>query len=676
MKLLFISVIYELIMLVFSTLLGLAIMPEALKQSADGEESIVPFFFAPLIGFSVFNSVSYFAGNILPYDRLLVSILFVLAIAVIVFQRKRLWLIRDRAAWLYIFVLIILSGFVIYSCTPHIIDGGMYFMNSAYDHQRTILIDAIALDGFPLHLPWLADEGEFITYINHCGLHTVMAQPVILFGMPSFEAGAGIEGMVFIVMMLTVGALAYQLCGKKITWVFLILVFLIGAPADTLVQNASPFWKGLMAPGEYYNGVGYNGYFGFWPLSSDMLWAPHCALSATITLFLIYLYSVLTKERDKSAVHLAVIMGCMAAAAFIGNVYSGVMALFVFVLSLIPFCLFSGSFRKDFNAIIFYQVIVVIVGLLLSAPFFYSLFFATNSANVSTMYGVLPPFNSVKGGFGILAAFLEFTLITLTARTGIQQLLGIIAMTVPGILPKERFVKLSSVFFLFISVMIFFCSSSFYTNDLGWRTPFPARLFCLIGTAVMLAKGFHWLYAKRAVFAYSLLAAVVGLVFVFSDILVYNLTPVKDADRETHIAFAKAAEGWKDVRENTEKTDLVLCNPLAFSEMTYNYVTDTCKSYLFSYFSGRFSAMADITMSQSIISDDDLPRFKEQYQFVTDFFEKKPSEEDVCYVADKMKVKALLVTPEDSLWDNYDVLLSCYELTSETDGYKVFIQKD
>ena len=677
MKTMLISMIYELIMLVFSTLLGLAIMPEALKKSPAGESAIPPFFFAPLIGFSVFNAVSYFAGNILPYDRLLVSLLFVLAAAAIVLRRKQLFLIRDRAAWLYISILVILSGFVIYSCTPHIIDGGMYFMNSAYDHQRTILIDAIALDGFPLHLPWLADEGEFITYINHFGLHTVMAQPVILFGMPSFEAGAGIEGMVFIVMMLTVGALAFQLCGKKLTWVFLILVFLIGAPADTLVQNASPFWKGLMAPGEYYNGVGYDGFFGFWPLSSDMLWAPHCALSATITLLLVYLYCVLTKERDKkSAVHLAVIMGAMAAAAFIGNVYSGVMALFIFVLSLVPFYLFSGSFRKDFNAVILYQVIVVIVGLLLTAPFFYSLFFMQNSVNVSTVYGALPPFNSAKGGFGILAAFLEFTLITLTARTGIQQLLGIVAMTVPGILPKERFVKLSSVFFLFVSVVIFFCSSSFYSNDLGWRTPFPVRLFCLIGTAVMLAKGFHWLYAKRAVFAYGLLAAVVGLVFIFSDILVYNFTPVKDADHETHVAFAKAAEGWKDVRENTGKTDLVLCNPLAFSEMTYNYVTDSCKSYLFSYFSGRFSAMADITMSQSMISDDDLPRFEEQYQFVTDFFGKSPSEEDVRYVAGNMKVKALLVTPEDSLWDHYDVLLSCYDLTSETDGYKVFVYRE
>ena len=676
MKTMLISIMYELIMLIFSTLLGLAIMPEALKESADGEDAIAPFFFAPLIGFAVFNAVSYFAGNLLPYDRVLVSLLFVLAVAVIVLRRKHLFLIRDKAAWGYIFVLTVLSVFAIYSCTPHEIDGGMYFMGSAFDHQRTALIDSIALAGFPLHLPWLADGGNLIINVNHCGLHTVMAQPVILFGMPSFAAGGGIEGLVFVVMMLTVGALTWQLSGKKITWVFLILVFLISAPGDTLLKYASPFWKGLLAPGEYYNGVGYDGYFGFWPLNSDMLWSPHCALSGTITLFLIYLYCVLLEEGDRTrAIHIAVIMGSMAAAAFIGNVYSGVMALLIFVLSLVPVYIFSKGFRSDFNAALKYQVIVVIVGLLLAAPFFYSLFFMGDSINVGTVYGVLPPFDSAKG-FGIVIAFLEFTLITLTARCGLPQMLGIIAMAVPGVLPKKRFVKLSTVYFLIISVAIFFCSSSFYTNDLGWRTPYPVRLFCLIGTAVLLAKCFHWLYAKRVAFAYALLAAVACLTVVFPEALVQDLTPETVGDRETHIAFAKAAEGWKDVRENTEKKDLVLCNPEAFSEITYNYVSDSYNSYLFSYFAGRFSALADITLSKDIISDEDMPRYEALYQFVVDFFEKEPSGEDVRYVAEEMKVKAILVTPDDALWDSYDALSDRYDLRSRTDGYKVFILRE
>lgn len=676
MKTMLISIIYELIMLVFSTLQGLAIMPEALKESADGEDVIVPFFFAPLIGFSVYNAVSYFAGNILPYDRLLVILLFALAVAVIVLRRKHLFLIRDKVAWGYILVLTVLSFFAIYSCIPHEIDGGMYFMGSAFDHQRTALIDSIALAGFPLRLPWLADGGNPIIFVNHCGLHTVMAQPVILFGMPSFAAGGGIEGLAFVVMMLTVGALAYQLTRKKITWVFLILVFLISAPGDTLVKYASPFWKGLLAPGEYYNGVGYDGFFGFWPLNSDMLWAPHCALSAAITLFLIYLYCILLGEEDKTrAIHIAVIMGSMAAAAFVGNVYSGMMALFIFILSLVPVYIFSKGFRTDFNAALKYQVIVVIVGLLLAAPFFYSLFFMGDSINVETVYGVLPPFDSAKG-FGIVIAFLEFTLITLTARCGLPQLLGIIAMAVPGVLPKNRFVKLTTIYFLIVSVVIFFCSSSFYSNDLGWRTPYPVRLFCLIGTAILLAKCFHWLYAKRAALGYALLAAVACLIAIFPDVLVQDLTPEYVADRETHVAFAKAAEGWKDIRKNTEKTDLVLCNPKAFSEITYNYVSDSYNSYLFSYFAGRFSAVADITLSKSIISDEDLPRYEALYQFAVDFFDKEPTGEDVRYVAEEMKVKAILVTPDDALWDSCDALSGRYDLRSQTDGYKVFIFRE
>ena len=68
-----------------------------------------------------------------------------------------------------------------------------------------------------------------------------------------------------------------------------------------------------------------------------------------------------------------------------------------------------------------------------------------------------------------LFSFLGFTFITLTARTGIPQLLGIVAMLLPGILPKNRFVKLLTYYFAIVSVAIFFCYSSFYSNDLGWK---------------------------------------------------------------------------------------------------------------------------------------------------------------------------------------------------------------
>ncbi len=664
-----IAFIYELVMLVFSTLLGLAIMPDTLR---DSEDSCVSLFFAPLIGFSVFESVSYFAGNILPYGRTLVILLYVIAFAVIVLRRKQLYLIKDKTIWIYTIALTALSLVIIYSCQPHIIDGGMYFMNSSFDHQRTALVDAIALAGFPLRTPWLADGGKLITYISHCGLHTVMAQPVILFGMQSFEAGAGIQGLVFIMTMLTAGALSYKLSGRKLTWIFLVLVFMSGSPGDVLTKYVSPFWKGLMSPGEYYKGVESPVFFGFWPLVNDMIWSPHCIFSATITLFLIYFYCVLLKESDKKRnIHVAIIMGSMAAAAFISNIYSGVIALFIFVLSLVPVYLFSKDFRKDFNAAILYQIIVVIVSLLMASPFFYGLFSQEN-INVGTLYGVLPPFNSTKGPFGIIIVFLEFTLITMTARCGISQLLGIVAMIVPGVLPKKRFVRLSVNFFLFISVMIFFCYSSFYTNDLGWRTPASVKLFCWICTAVLLTECFFRLYAKKAVFAYALLTATAGLMIVLSGDLTYNLTPECNTGHETHVVFAEAAEGWKDVRKITGKTDLVLCNPMAFSEMTYNYLTDSYKSYFFSYFAGRFSAMADLTLSKDMISDEETAHYEALYQFVVDFFTANPSVEDVRYVAEEMKVKALLVTPEDSLWNNYDVLLNYYDLKSETDGFKVF----
>ena len=668
------SMVYELFMLVFSSLLGLALMPEALKTSADREENIAAFFFAPLIGFSVFAGVSYLAGNIFPYNRLLVTVLYLLSAAIIILRRDRLFIVRDKAALVFILSLIAMTVYVILCCTPREIDGGIYFTESAFDHQRTAIIDSIALAGFPLRSMWIADGGQLVTNVNHCGLHTVMAQPVILFGMQSFRAGAGIEGLVIIIMMMTAGGLAYQLSGKKISWLFLILVFLIGAPGDTLIEYVSPFWKGLFSPERYYNGVGFDSLFGFWPLCDDVLWQPHCLYSASITLLLVYLYCIVLKESDRNrASHIAVIMGIMAGAAFVGNVYSGLMALFIFIVALVPIYAFCRSFREDFNASVKYQLLVVLFGLIVSAPFLYSLFSAQSTVNVTTLYGVLPPFDSAQGVFGILIAFLEFTLVTLTAKTGIPHILGIAAMVIPGVLPKERYTKISAFYFLVISVVIFFCRSSFYTNDLGWRVPFPVRLFCLCASAVLLAKCFCRLYAKRAAFAYALVALTTCLIFVFSDALVENVRPIRTEHPETHVAFAKAAEGWKDVRKYTDKTDFVLCNPVSFSEITYNPYTGTNNSYLFSYYAGRFSPMADLTMAKDIISDEDMPRYEELRQFVIDFFTGTPSGEDVRRVAEELKVKALLVTPEDALWENNAVLASCYELRSDTDGYKVFI---
>lgn len=672
------SLLCELIMLVFCGLLGMAIMPESVKAYTDKKDSagIISFFLAPLIGFSILNVASFLGGSILPYKWWLVVILYIISVVIIFLRRKQIHFVKDKAAWGYVICLICLSVFVIYSCIPHVIDGGMYFMGSAYDHQRTALIDAIALGGLPLKWPWMADSGKLIMAVNHCGIHSVMAQPVMLFGIPSYEAGAGIEGLVFIMMMLTVAALAYYLLNKKLSWVFLILVFWIGAPGDLLVKYVSPFWKGLMAPGEYYKGSGYDGFFGFWPISSDILWSPHCAYSGTITLLLIFFYCILLKEREKKrAIHLAAIMGGMAAAAFMGNVYSGMMALFIFFVSLVPVLVLLKDFRKDFISVFKYQVVVIIAGLVLAAPFLIRLLSAQDSLGVSTIYGVLPPFN-MEQGIGVLFSFLGFTFITLTARTGIPQLLGIVAMLLPGILPKNRFVKLLTYYFAIISVVIFFCYSSFYSNDLGWRSPFSVKLFCLIGTSVLLTRLFCLAYEKKKILGYALIAVILGMIIIFSDVVLSNSKVEDVGDHETHVAFAKAAEGWKVIRDNTDKLDLVLNNPLAFSDMTYNYLTDSYKSYLYSYFSGRFSSMADFTLSMSIISEEDKPRFQAQYQFVTEFFNERATKDDVRYVARDMNVKAILVTPEDALWEDFDVLLEYYEIISETDGYKVFIRRE
>ena len=71
-----------------------------------------------------------------------------------------------------------------------------------------------------------------------------------------------------------------------------------------------------------------------------------------------------------------------------------------------------------------------------------------------------------------------------------------------------------------------------------------------------------------------------------------------------------------------------------------------------------------------------MPRFQAQYQFVTEFFNERATKDDVRYVARDMNVKAILVTPEDALWEDFDVLLEYYEMISETDGYKVFIRRE
>ncbi|MDO4988854.1 MAG: hypothetical protein Q4E17_07535, partial [Synergistes sp.] len=653
------SFFIELVLLFLNGIVGMALIPDVMRSDNDNEK-IVPFMLAPTLGAAVWLSLSVFFGMLFSYNAALL-ILMAVAFACFVFVRRhRLFFVCDKAALIFVIVSLLFSLLVMYGVMPHKIGSGLYFTESAYDHVRIAIVHSISANGLPPLNPWLADGGKPLVLSYYFGWHAWAAQLSLLFRVRAIDAETIMTGLTALLAVLTIGALCIKLTKRKMSLFFAVLLLCASSITDAQLKFLLPkaLYDIFSVPYLYY-----------WSFLDNVLWGPHHEFSASVVLLVIYLYTLLLKNRDKKrSFTLALLLGVLAAASFFTSVYAGTFALFFFVLMMIPVYATDRKLGKDFNASFVFQLLAAAFALLLFAQFFYYMlqYYPETSPLVLE---ICPYYIPVSGFTQIVKHWCWFYLFVLPCRISLPYVLGIAALLIPGVLPDNRFVKLGKYFTFLLLSVIFFIHSSFYSNDFGWRTPTAAYMFCIIFASVLSVKIYDRLKRSGRIYANIFIVLFISFPLFFHSCFTEQLISAK-GDPKLHTAFAGAAKGWRVVRKHTGKNELVMCNPESFKDMP-NKINGVYTNIFFSFYADRYTPLADLIFSKCYSEYYSEKKLEERYANAVKFFAGDPSAEDVAYAADVQKVKAFLITPYDGLWERIGALETRYRKVSETEYYRV-----
>ena len=68
-------------------------------------------------------------------------------------------------------------------------------------------------------------------------------------------------------------------------------------------------------------------------------------------------------------------------------------------------------------------------------------------------------------------------------------------------------------------------------------------------------------------------------------------------------------------------------------------------------------------------------KLQQRYDRVCRIFDGDPAESDVDYMADELKIKAVLVTPYDGIWEKPGAIRKYYPRLIQTPDYKVYLRE-
>ena len=659
--------------LLFS-ILGMAVLPARLTDTGQKREAA--FLLAPVAGSVIWVSFTMFGGMILPYNAWFILGLLLCAGIWISVHRRALFL-PGKTAVILTAVSVLASFYVLYCVLPREIDGGIYFTYNAYDHCRTALINSIALKGLPAVNPFLSDYGTFLTAIYHYGFHATAAQPVILFDVEGYIAGAGLNGLVMILLVNTVMFLYLHLMHFRSSQnriplflgILFVISFLFQSNARSLLQHF-PSLAGTPLYTEQAAELGY------WDLLNDITWQPHTLYSAVLTVTFLFLYCMLLNETDRrESFRLSVLLGCFAGAASVCSIYSGAFALLLLLFVILGAVMVSRTIRTAVLQHWKEHLLILTLAVLIISPFLFTLVRYSGYSSGGIRFSLPAAYETVHGFKDFVLAFAGFYLAVLPIHTGAVYLVGTMAILIPGVLPKDRFFSLAVPFVLLSNLIIFFFQSRQVTNDFGWRMPTPARIFLWLFSVMLVSKICILLHRKNRTLSVLFAGFVLLSPLAVAEETILNgsvnrrcMTPLQ------HREFAQTAQGWKTVRQVTDASDFVLCSPEAYSAI--NDSEGTAPNYLFSYYSGRFTPMSDL--DHYTITSFSGPASLEEHQFIYDqivrFFGGSPDSRLTDYIADQLDVKALLVTREDGLFTSVGALESRYKMMEQKPAYQVYLR--
>lgn len=653
------------ILLMIFCAFGITLLPECLKTD---ENRNALFLISPLIGFSVWLALTVFAGMIIPYGAVFLTGAIMCAVGWAAVRRGTLYLPDGAAVYVIlglIFLVAVCVGRLVY---PFEFDGGLYFSSSVYDHVRCAIVDSIARFGlFPVS-PWLADNGVPTTLAYYFGWYAAAAQLPILTGISPHFAECAMTGFSFAAAVLGLTGFAWLsgLNREKVGIFFFMLLCIFCFETYEIANRFVPAdWLKVIVPE----------FPGFWCILNNFIWSPHHMFSGSVVVLVIYLYAALLRcETRRALLSVSVLIGLLSAAAFLTSVYAGMCALALFAAVLFPAYVFSAGFRKDFNRTLIWQILAAALCLLLTALFIrYLAAFSGEEAPLA--FGIMPCYGKINSLAQAVGSFLSLYCWVLPNRLGVAYPLGVIALLIPGILPKNLLMMLLRLFTAASLLIVFFVHSTFYSNDFAWRVVSAANYLLALFGAFTLLKLYEFCMKsadpiKRRLWYVPVILIILSIPFTSTEL--WKAVGWQKRDPIQHQAFARAVPGWDVVRQYTGKYDMVLCNPNGFDVVrVFGYTTNV----FFSLFAGRSTPIGDLIFSKcysEFYSGDKLQR---RYDKVVRIFQGSPSSADIDYLADDLKVKALLITPLDGLWKAPGALSDRYPVVIDSPGYRVYLMK-
>lgn len=649
--------------LLFCLAIGLAVLPDSLVKQNGGKDKLVYFLISPLVGFTVWMLSINFLSMSLQFNRAMsVAVLAGLG-GFVIWQRKKLYMITDKYCLSFMASTMFFSVVLIYDVYPYLLDGGLYFPISAHDHSRIAMVDSLVKNGFPLYSPWVTDNGNLVPTAYHFGIHVLMAQLVSAFNTDCLFTCTTVVGLTCSITMMTLGAITVWLSGNSKSLMFLLLLC-----------ASDKFEKGIVHPFvELF--VKNSLSFGFWSFVNNAIWGPHHIVAAVMVILAIFSFDKMLDSKEKiDKWKFAFIIGTSVAASVHCSVYSGGFAAALLAVVALIMCVCDKDFRSEVYQHLLYIGGAIIIAVGLSAVFLRYLL-KYSGASASLGWGIMPQIKFDGGLLAVIPLIFLVYLVLFPIRFGMGYIFGTIACLMSRVLPNIRFVKLCKYYILFIMALIFVVHSSIYSNDFGWRVSNPAFFLLMCFGAVLLLQIYERLKikAKPAAYLFAALLIAVDAYFITGTIDLIFFGP--DANtHEEHKEYAEVIDGWRVIRENTNEQDFVLSNPDTYGDFNPP-LGDVVGNYHFSYFARRYSPMGDYSYAKTSGVRMGVDRVIKLHDAIAKFFAGGPSAEEVAYIADVQKVKAILVTPRDGLYTNEGALRTKYPRLVSGPHYKVYLTK-
>lgn len=661
--------ILEILFLIFLALLGMASIPDSMSGGQDEDRNVFVFLLSPIIGFAIWLACTCCLGMFLPYNRVFILAMFIIAVVFIYYKREKIYIPYNKGMWGFILAILAGSVFIIYAVLPLTTDNGIYFSMSAADNTIVCLINAIARDGLPPINPYLTNNGNLLPAYYHFGIFAFAAQPVIMCGVNSIVMGAVTNGLATFFVLSVAGAICYRLIRKNVVWVLIPIFFTISAPRMALERILPLQIQNVLYPHESF--------IGFFPFIGEVTFSPHsCTASALVILMMLFYTECIRCEDKKSKYQYAFLIGIAAAASFYNSAFVGILASVILALSAVVLYCLQKEFRTAINKSLIQHIVILLIAFIFSIAYILYLFARTGGGDSAITVGFLPAYGSISG-IGIIGAILDFYLFLLPSNVGLFMLFALVAVFFKKVLPDTYFIKIARTFSCIVLASLFIVHSTALTNDYGWRMTEIPYIIGIITAVILSSKLFDYLSNKKKAYGYVMMLCCALLSFVLCEEVVATTEHVKVAGDSNKI-FKDAVKGWDVIKAYTDDYDIVMSNPEAFADVSLRNESNNYQgvNYFSAYYADRYIVINDLlTTKTSFVGPQSFDEIDKLYNRMVKIFSGNVSTADVEFLATEQKVKALLVLAQDGLYNNEGALSEKYKLVDENEHYKVYVLK-